>query len=632
MAWAAGDLYNGSAVLKAECSGSSEYSATYPATKAFDAITAVDVDNCWISSDSNTPEVDGSCYLEWDFTQRMFISGLQLQRRDSTAGQITNYPKDIVVKAKKDEDTGWTTVKTVSLASPADGAWGAEVPFDPIYAGHYDSLRIEFHSVHYRGVVGWNVCVKEVRFLGRASAGACPVALRGDVKGTFVQEVSGTNADRGYVGATVPNETFAMQFREHDRYAGNSSTQFQVLADYFKQSTYTYSDECAGYIQAVFPKTAIDGLYLSFKLYTKYTIRTDAYIRVHDGAFDYASTVDYPTDAAPVTKGAGVLQTIYSVTTDVGSPTVVGGAFLDLSAATEENVTIRVEMLKNGMDGTTTEQFLYYLNLSSIDIQEAARGVATLPMMPLLGNAVDFSGDVSLPTFSIVAVCEGAYGSVDLPAPRPEQVTNIGDAVLPLGLTAEGYIPLLGEAWLPTPEMSGLMGGRGVAELPLESILGEGAIGLVGNGAVDLPAPLVGGFDGAWGRMSATFSMVGSGAVSALARGSVELPLVSIVAAGSAAQMAMGRACLPAPIPAGRSVSGGISAAGSIRARLILAGVGHAGITCAGAVDLPLCLTGAGSISALGVGDAELPLPVMCAAALPVPAQAGGLLRFHRGF
>ncbi len=51
MAWAAGNLYEGSAVKKTQCSASSEFSGTYVAVNAFDAV-AGGVDDVALAVDS----------------------------------------------------------------------------------------------------------------------------------------------------------------------------------------------------------------------------------------------------------------------------------------------------------------------------------------------------------------------------------------------------------------------------------------------------------------------------------------------------------------------------------------------------------------------------------------------------
>ena len=639
MAWAAGDLYNGSAVLKTECSGSSEYSATYPATKAFDAITAVDVSNCWMSSDANTPEVDGSCYLEWDFTQRMFIAGVQLQRRDSTAGQLTNYPKDIVIKAKKDEDTGWTTVKTVSLASPADGAWGDEVPFDPIYAGHYDSLRIEFHSAHYRGVVGWNVCVKEVRFRGRAAAGALTTYFEADTKGTKVLEYNGGDTDWGYVGASVAGEMFAFQFRGHDsrsdQYDANwfwatpgSGVYSSTPAPAFRCETASYHSKGTSYYIAVFNKADINGLYCNVKLYMSLNYN-DNYIRVYDGAVDYQSSVQFPANLAFVPPaGAGLLQTILSQTSN---GTVSASVPINTSGATGDYVTVMVTLDKN-LDTGNCYNDLYAWNFSNLPIMQSAKGAVSLPLRPALGSAVDFSGDVSLPTFGITAVCEGGVALATLPCPRPEQVTNLGDITAGFSLVATGYRPLLGEAELPAPVAAGVMGGTQLAELPTGSITGICIVGFVAVGNEELPVPWVSGFTGGDGRaMLPIDPTTGAGYVGSLVSGLCVLPVPEAAGVGSAAQMFSGEAWLPL-----LGMTGEWQAYSWFRGNAVisfsLGAVGKAGVTAHGEAAIDFSLVAEGDVSCLGVMETTLPVPMPLGQVQEVAETRTSLLRFHRGF
>ena len=637
MAWAAANLYEGDGTKKSQCSASSEYSATYLAVNAFDA-AAGGVDDCWISSDANTPEVDGSCYLEFDFTARMYIGGVQLQRRTSTAGQMTNYPKDIVVKCKKDEDADWTTVKTVALTSPADAAWGDEVAFNPIYSTHWDMLRIEFHSVHYRGVVGWNVCVKEVRFLGRATCGPLTVFYRADLNGTIVAEATGSQNDYGYVGVTGEGESalvteFAMGYREHDRYSDSADHRFSwdgtKLA--LKMEEYIYSNRSAGYLQAVFDPADIHGLHLAYKVNVEDTGVADLYLRVTDGAYDYASLVDYPQDLAPINKGVGSLQTIASQTTDAGSVTKTGVTQLDVDGGSEALVTLRLEHLKNTDSGVAAQCYVYYLNLSDIGIIDTYRGAVDLPIMPFLGCAVDFSGDVSLPTFVIDSVCEGGVGFATLPAPKPEQITNEITMTAGFALTGEAYILLLGEAELPVPQMYGVMGGSQNALLPTLAFEGRAQRGILGLGEVDLPTLGAVGYTGGNGILKASFGIEGAGYVGHVAAGYAELPDFVLQGEASITQMASGEANLPAPLSLGSWVAQKVTR-GNVELGFTLTARAVVGAIAVGDAELGFELTGEGSVSCLGVMNVQLPLPIPEGQIRDAAIARSGLLRFHRGF
>lgn len=638
MAWAAANLYEGDGTKSAQCSASSEHT-TYIAENAFDA-AAGGVDDCWISDDSNTPEIDGSCYLEFNFTTTMYIGGLQIQRRTSAAGEMTNYPKDIVVKAKRTADADWTTVKTATLTSPADGAWGDEVAFAPIYASHWDVLRIEFHSVHYRGAVGWNVCVKEVRFLGCEKCGELTTYITADLKGTVVAEYVGGDTDWGYVGAAAADK-FAFQYRGHDSradqyvaawfWAEPGSGEYPGSpAPAFRTETVSYHSKGTTYYIAIFDKADIEGLYCNAKIYMSANYY-DNYVRLYDSAVNYQSMVQFPNDAAFVPPaGAGLLQTILSQT---GSGTATAHVIIDTSGATGTYVTLMVTLDKNSDVGNSYVD-LYAWNLSNLPIIQAFSGEADLPLGATLGTSISYAGDVSLPTFSIEAVCEGGFGYAELPTARPEQVTNEIDITAGFALEAIGYIPLSGDAKLPVPNATGLVGGTQLVDLPTGIIRGACVVGFFAVGDDELPVPMVAGVTGWDGVVELPAGpLAGAGYVGALARAVGTLPAPGVEGVGSAAQMFSGEARLPI-----LRITGTCPATSWFRGNAVvgfaLGAVGVVGITASGEAAIDFFLGGNTDVSGLGVGSAKLPAPTVVGHTLIAVHSytATGLLKFHRGF
>lgn len=636
MAWDSDYLVEGDATAKAECSASSEYSGTYIAENAYDA-AAGGVDDCWISSDSNTPEEDGSCYLEWDFTDRTFISGVQIQRRSSAASEMTNYPKDIVVKAKKDEDVDWTTVAEATLSSPADGAWGDEVDFDPEYAGHYDALRIEFHSVHYRGTVGWNVTVREVRFHGAVSAGPLTVFYRGQVVNDINAEQTGTQNDYGYIGVTGAGEsgvvfTFALSYREHDRYSDVADHRFTWDSESgcLKLEEYSYTNRSAGYLQAIFDPDDIDGLYVSCRYYHEDTAVADTYLRVTDGAFDYTSLVDYPQDAAPVTKGAGNLQTLLEQTASEGSVWKSCTTLLDLSSGTEADVTLRFEHLKNTDNQQTAQCYFYYLNICNLPVIDVARGDDSIPIGELVGVADVVEGDVDLPEFGLEGTTDGYHGTMVLPVPEPEGITNEGDSVLPLPVMyGEAVIYYLGDIDLPEIACSGYDGCWGDIEIGLV-LSGASKVGRVATGNVKLPKIQMLGVDSGRGSAKLPGKPVGAGTAGILARGSVRIYPYGPRGTATVEKRFTGDANLPLITIDGDAVCA-VVARGSARIPTALIAGGYAGVTAAGEIVAGILINSEGVIQCLTVGDVDLPefiLTGVITDSVPTP----GLLQFYRGF
>lgn len=637
MAWAAANLYEGDGTKSAQCSASSEHTI-YVAENAFDA-AAGGVDDCWISDDSNTPEIDGSCYLEFNFTATMYIGGLQIQRRTSAAGEMTNYPKDIVVKAKRTADADWTTVKTATLTSPADGAWGDEVAFDPIYASHWDVLRIEFHSVHYRGVVGWNVCVKEVRFLGREKCGPLTTYFEADTQGTVVAEYTGGDTDWGYVGASA-GDKFAFQYRGHDSrsdmyvaywfWATPGSGEYPGSpAPAFRCETSSYHSKGTSYYIAVFDKADIEGLYCNVKLYMSLNYN-DNYVRLYDGAVDYQSYVQFPDNLAfvPPAGGAGLLQTLL---TQTASGTVTAHTIIDTSSATGDDVTVMVTLDKNSDAGNCYTD-LYTWNFCNLPIIQTFKGDVELPIGAVLGTSVDFSGDVSLPTFSIVAVCEGGVGYAELPCPLPEQVTNLIDITAGFSLEATGYRPLLGEAELPAPTAAGVMGGTQLADLPIGVISGVCVVGFVATGDEELPVPWVAGVTGGDGVVELPAGpLAGEGYVGALATAMGTLPVPAAEGVGSVTQMFFGEVWLPI-----LRITGVWPATSWFRGNAVigfaLGAVGKAGITASGEAVIDFSLIAEGDVACLGVMNAALPLPMAQGICSQAAESRTELLKFHRGF
>lgn len=275
---------------------------------------------------------------------------------------------------------------------------------------------------------------------------------------------------------------------------------------------------------------------------------------------------------------------------------------------------------------------LFAWNISNLPIIEAFAAEMDLPIGAMLGTAVDFSGDASLPTFEIVAVCEGGIGYAELPCPLPEQVTNEIDITAGFALEAIGYRPLFGEAELPAPTFTGVVGGSQLADLPVDNISGRCIVGFVAVGDEELPAPLVAGLAGGDGRaVLPVGDVAGAGYAGALVRGACFLPVPEVAGSGAASQMFTGEAWLPLV-----GVTGTWPACSWFRGNAVidfaLSAVGKVGITASGEAVIDFSLIAEGDVACLGVMNAALPLPLAAGQTPQTSESRTSLLRFHRGF
>lgn len=153
-------LYEGSDTNKSQISASSIYTGTYPASNAFDGETN---SNVWISDDSNGPNPDGSCWLQWDFGTQKRIREFRMRRRPNAGSE--NFPNEmeIYVSATGDFTGEETFVGSASNNDAAFNTWAGWNTISAPKAARY--LRIEIHSMHRSGSGYDWVTVSEVQFM-----------------------------------------------------------------------------------------------------------------------------------------------------------------------------------------------------------------------------------------------------------------------------------------------------------------------------------------------------------------------------------------------------------------------------------------------------------------------------------
>lgn len=156
-------LLEGSVGTSSQLTASSTFSGTFPASKAWDGISeSGDTTNCWISSSANSPNTDGTCYLQWDFGTDITIFEIRACRRENAGAE--NFPKDIVIKTA--DDAAFTTnVNTVGSGTFSDAAFDSFsdwIVLNSPIASQY--LRMEIHSMYLSGGAQTWVAVQEIQF------------------------------------------------------------------------------------------------------------------------------------------------------------------------------------------------------------------------------------------------------------------------------------------------------------------------------------------------------------------------------------------------------------------------------------------------------------------------------------
>ncbi len=632
MAWAAGDLYEGSAGKAAECSASSEFSGTYPATKAFDGGTSVDADDCWISTAANGPASDGSCYLQWTFSARTLIAGIQLRRRDAAA--TTNFPNAIKVYAS---DTGAFSGEQVLIGdltqvSPSDGAWGDELALTPWFCNY---LRVEIHSMYLRGDAADWVAVKEARFKGWDEIDDVPVWIA-DLGGNLVSEVSGTTRDHGYLGVYNGVNSIQLKYRELKILTYTPDFQFSKPTDRTFRVRQNYGRGEA-FVLARYPATEVNGKKLFLQIEIESGSIGDRRIELYDGDYDVSSDTDFvpgsSSDAMPAAKGVGRIAIIDDNPTSTVPSTESIEYTLDTSTATQPYVTVLIRFA-SGNDGYYCNYKINYWIVSDTGINflfgETDLGHEAAAIM----NPNEMSAELDL-GFEVSAAIPDSYFAAeidfDYPEPDDSDLSAAIDLDMPFevaGLMAQVYqgaFDFIPEVEMDTGPMeaeaehgfemeSALLEGNvfsGGADLGFEALGSTGMSGGADIDPFDLSAALLAGglFSGA---LDAPFDVSGVGAFLAAMAGEADfrVPEASGVIISATEFMASG--------------DFGFEALG-----LLFPGRFFSG----GADVFPVDFEGRIDASAGGEASIDMPFEVAGAASLATAtAQAfSGLLQFNRG-
>lgn len=157
-------LFSGSAPNSAMASASSEFDPGWPAAEAFDGIVSpTDTANAWFSTTANAPNVDGSCWIQWDFGDGndKEISGLRMYPQ-GTDGSVQNFPEDVVVRVGNDDTFATSAIDTPLTLDFNAGDWSAWKVISS--TGLYRYLRVEIHTMHLVGSPSTMVKVQETEF------------------------------------------------------------------------------------------------------------------------------------------------------------------------------------------------------------------------------------------------------------------------------------------------------------------------------------------------------------------------------------------------------------------------------------------------------------------------------------
>lgn len=159
--------------------------------------------DAWISEDGvgDGPNVNGQCWLQWEFPGEREVLAVRMCRR---AGTAINFPKDIVLKAS---DTGAfsgeeVTVGSMTLADVSANSWTNWYTLSNPSSKKY--LRIEIHSMYDDGVYDW-VAIQEVEF--KVTTMPCLTGNLAYLQGN-ASYASYISADSNYSGSYTAPEGF----------------------------------------------------------------------------------------------------------------------------------------------------------------------------------------------------------------------------------------------------------------------------------------------------------------------------------------------------------------------------------------------------------------------------------------
>lgn len=157
--------FQGSVPNSAMVSASSVFDpGQWPEAEAFDGVVhPTSTANAWFSTVENTPNPDGSCWLQWDFGlgNEKEISGIRMYPQ-GTDGSVQNFPEDIVVRVGDDPTFTTSEIDTPLTLNFSAGAWSGWQAIAT--TGLYRYLRVEIHTMHLVGSPSNMVKVAEVEF------------------------------------------------------------------------------------------------------------------------------------------------------------------------------------------------------------------------------------------------------------------------------------------------------------------------------------------------------------------------------------------------------------------------------------------------------------------------------------
>ncbi|KKN63869.1 hypothetical protein LCGC14_0497470 [marine sediment metagenome] len=166
--------------------------------------------------------------------------------------------------------------------------------------------------------------------------------------------------------------TLQFSLREHKIYAAyNPAFTFSKATGTILRQTSPNSSLGHGYFFVVLPRAWLQGKYIrwNWQGYASYS-STTFNVLIYDGAYDRTSDVDFPSGAAILTKGNGLLQTLDTNSGTFGAETK--DVQVDVSGGSEDNCTLFFQL----SDAWSAQNF--WEQLDWVEINSGAGGAGNL--------------------------------------------------------------------------------------------------------------------------------------------------------------------------------------------------------------------------------------------------------------
>lgn len=187
-------------------------------------------------------------------------------------------------------------------------------------------------------------------------------------------ELGGTSNDYGYTSDdSVPVTTVVCSLREHKTYASYNPviTFSKSSATILKMDT-TMASLGSGYFFIEVDRAWLNGKYIRFNWagYKSGGVGTNFGVYIYDGSYNRSSSVDFPSGAGKLIKGAGLLQTLKTKPATFSAETV--DTLINVSGGSQTKCTVFFEV----NDGWNSQSL--WLQIDWFEVNTAAGGSGNL--------------------------------------------------------------------------------------------------------------------------------------------------------------------------------------------------------------------------------------------------------------